>query len=741
MAGASRGEMLVLALVLSSYLPVMTGIGAGHGEVPPRLRAGLIPPPLMAPSLCLRGGCAVGATADTAATEEQEQEQAVSLKMSAPNSTTVPTAQPTGTDQLREHLQTVEANPGDFIAHPEPGSLRFKVCDAAILARKPRGIASATTEIRVTRRRNVWQRFYPLDLATLLSDVLDTAEVFDEEGEMGAARTLATTGAAPSGAISSTVSPWAWATQTVTFSDGSQGTARLLFAQESTGVIMWSLQRGSEEPIVERVHISEELGATHEGTKVSITWTSVRMEALKQLPDVAGAGNAEAFERAAANDSHAAGTAAAATPDDDAEGENRVMNALLRLKTIMGVGEQAPSLQLKPFSIPPLSSETVPGDGGGGGGGGFKTLVLDHAKNVWKEQDFCELKIGDVVKVLKTQSFPGDVLLLHSSSPTEVCVETSCFDMDTALRHWQCVPAALSAHDLHTAAQGNKSAPTLLDALGNGDSSTCERLRAADMTFKIQPCRLPAEWEAWQALLLAAPHEAAKGVENVTFGYRQLLPFRAKLLVTDWVVGVVMFLGNDTSFALSGGASGCQRQARRLELQKKHEADVKETAKLKHFAAEATRAPLDAAELEFATKIKWRSCFTDVPDDGNCLMHAVWLGLTSLLKMYPHLALPDEPPLPTSATAFRAQAIARMGKDPDFRDAVGNQLMLWVSVECDLLFGLEDFFCLPPEFQSRVVELNQQVQMGGMDPSLLDMAQLVDDYISALSQEQVDGNR
>ena len=40
--------------------------------------------------------------------------------------------------------------------------------------------------------------------------------------------------------------------------------------------------------------------------------------------------------------------------------------------------------------------------------------------------------------------------------------------------------------------------------------------------------------------------------------------------------------------------------------------------------------------------------------------------------------------------------------------------MLWVSVECDLLFGLEDFFCLPPEFQSLVIEYNQQVQMGGM---------------------------
>jgi len=351
------------------------------------------------------------------------------------------------------------------------------------------------------------------------------------------------------------------------------------------------------------------------------------------------------------------------------------------------------------------------------------------------------LKIGDVVKVLKTQTFPADVLLLHSSSPTEVCIETSCFDKDSSLRHWQCVPTHLTAYDILLHANGDKSAKTLLDALGTGDNKTCELLRAADMTFQVEPCRIPAEWETWQTLLLAAPHEVKKGVENISFGYRQLLPFEAKLLVTDWAVGVVLFLADDTCLALSGGAAGKQRQARRLKLQKTHETAVKEAAKQKQFAEEATRPPLDPEDFESETKIKWRSCFTDVPDDGNCLMHAVWLGLSTLLKLYPHLSLPSEPPLPTSATDFRAEAIARMRKDSNFKEAVANQLMLWVSVECDLLFGLEDFFCLPPEFQSLVIEYNQQVQMGGMDPSQLDMAQLVDDYINALTQQQIDGER
>ncbi len=46
---------------------------------------------------------------------------------------------------------------------------------------------------------------------------------------------------------------------------------------------------------------------------------------------------------------------------------------------------------------------------------------------------------------------------------------------------------------------------------------------------------------------------------------------------------------------------------------------------------------VDAAEFEKSTGILWSSCFTDVPDDGNCLMHAIWLGLKALTDHYPHL--------------------------------------------------------------------------------------------------------
>ena len=78
------------------------------------------------------------------------------------------------------------------------------------------------------------------------------------------------------------------------------------------------------------------------------------------------------------------------------------------------------------------------------------------------------MKVGDVVKVAKTQKFPADLLLLDASSPTEVCIETSCFDNDSALRHWQCMPMALK-----------------LAALGSGDTTLTGALRYFFLLFII----------------------------------------------------------------------------------------------------------------------------------------------------------------------------------------------------------------------------------------------------------------
>ena len=133
------------------------------------------------------------------------------------------------------------------------------------------------------------------------------------------------------------------------------------------------------------------------------------MEALKLLPERAGA-------------------APPAAPTDtgpdaaSADGNARIQGALARLMRMMGSGEQ---LVLKPFA---QGAAAAAAGGGGPVGGaeagasaGEKVLVLEGEGNVWVERDAAALRVGDVVKMLKTQSFPADLLLLHASSPTEVC--------------------------------------------------------------------------------------------------------------------------------------------------------------------------------------------------------------------------------------------------------------------------------------------------------------------------------
>ena len=38
----------------------------------------------------------------------------------------------------------------------------------------------------------------------------------------------------------------------------------------------------------------------------------------------------------------------------------------------------------------------------------------------------------------------------------------------------------------------------------------------------------------------------------------------------------------------------------------------------------------------------------------------------------------------------------KMAKDKEYRAAVRSQLELWLSVDCDVLYSLEDLFLLPP---------------------------------------------
>jgi hypothetical protein len=108
-----------------------------------------------------------------------------------------------------------------------------------------------------------------------------------------------------------------------------------------------------------------------------------------------------------------------------------------------------------------------------------------------------------------------------------------------------------------------------------------------------------------------------------------------------------------------------------------------------------------------------------------------------VFEIYPEL----QAELPTTAERFRAAALMKMAKDKDYRAAVKSQLELWLSVDCDVLYSLEDLFLLPPDFQALIVNTNLEVQGGGVPFESVDFNALVDQYIAAISSKQNDSGR
>ncbi len=59
--------------------------------------------------------------------------------------------------------------------------------------------------------------------------------------------------------------------------------------------------------------------------------------------------------------------------------------------------------------------------------------MLDYSTNKFNEKKWSELRVGDIVKVIKDQEFPSDILLLYGSREI-VYVDTMNLDGETNLK-------------------------------------------------------------------------------------------------------------------------------------------------------------------------------------------------------------------------------------------------------------------------------------------------------------------
>uniref|UniRef100_A0A915PT32 Phospholipid-transporting ATPase n=1 Tax=Setaria digitata TaxID=48799 RepID=A0A915PT32_9BILA len=154
----------------------------------------------------------------------------------------------------------------------------------------------------------------------------------------------------------------------------------------------------------------------------------------------------------------------------------------------------------------------------------------------WERIHWAQLKVGQVVKVLKNEMIPADIVLLSSSEPAGVAyIETSNLDGETNLKIRQALPATAWIIDDNSAIQ-----------------TLCKSL-------SVVQCDLPtsALYEFHGVIKINTTPETLKKVAiesdkmDYSLGTNQLLPRGCKLQNTDWVYGVTVYTGRYTKLVLN----------------------------------------------------------------------------------------------------------------------------------------------------------------------------------------------
>ncbi|CAI5509421.1 unnamed protein product [Closterium sp. Naga37s-1] len=158
-----------------------------------------------------------------------------------------------------------------------------------------------------------------------------------------------------------------------------------------------------------------------------------------------------------------------------------------------------------------------------------KRKVLRHVgEGRFEPCEWKAVRVGDVVKVLKDEFFPADLLMLASSYPDGVCyVETMNLDGETNLKLRKALERTLPLEDPEALAKFTAEIK-------------CEDPNPSLYTFVGN-----LEWDGEATSLTAA----------------QVLLRDSKLRNTAWVVGVVIFTGHDSKVMMNSTAAPSKRSS------------------------------------------------------------------------------------------------------------------------------------------------------------------------------------
>ncbi|KAK6105788.1 phospholipid-translocating P-type ATPase flippase family protein [Brugia pahangi] len=154
----------------------------------------------------------------------------------------------------------------------------------------------------------------------------------------------------------------------------------------------------------------------------------------------------------------------------------------------------------------------------------------------WKKIHWAQLKVGQVVKIMKNEFIPADIVLLSSSEPAGVAyIETSNLDGETNLKIRQALPQIAQIID---------------------DDDRIMEFCSSLSKIECDPPN-PALYEFHGVIKINNSSEILKkgndenSKTNCSLGTNQLLPRGCKLQNTDWVYGVTVYTGRCTKLVLN----------------------------------------------------------------------------------------------------------------------------------------------------------------------------------------------
>jgi hypothetical protein len=356
------------------------------------------------------------------------------------------------------------------------------------------------------------------------------------------------------------------------------------------------------------------------------------------------------------------------------------------------------------------------------------TWVLDCATNLFVPRNRDDVRPGDVVRVCAGEYGPADCVILRASG--EACVDRACYDGDRSLRIR--FPALLPWDTLAASAQeAREGGSQLMGLLGLGADALPDADCAAFFARLRAAGHFVAQLPRYSFDRFSVVFESTSGAGPTKLNAKNMLPAMGRVVLTEEVIALVVYAGQDTKFAMNGGWPSMQSRSLVLAAEKQAEKQRKEREK--EEKAQKLAEGRDPAELERETGLAWEDRFTDVPDDGNCMVHAIWLGLRRLLELYPHLRSDGEAELPASADEFRAMLFDRICEPgaTDYVLVIENQFRLWLSLDAEtLMTAVEDFFTLPSDFQERILGVHQMAQFDGGES--VDFSSLVHEYVTLM---------